>query len=193
MNLKIKLFIALILTIPLSAICDDGYRLWLKYDPISDNLMLNEYRKSIKGYMVLGESPTIDVIKAELQNGLSGLLDRQIPASNTFSDHFIIAGKTDHDLLKNISLSKKYKNISSEDYFIVTTELENKKVTIISSNGDIGLLYGVFHFLKILQTHQSIENLDIVESPGVKLRLLNHWDNLQRLSLIHISEPTRPY
>jgi alpha-glucuronidase len=41
-------------------------------------------------------------------------------------------------------------------------------------------LYGVFHFLRLLQTNQSIENLNIVSVPKLKLRMLNHWDNLNR-------------
>src|SRR5699024_2777550 len=45
-------------------------------------------------------------------------------------------------------------------------------------NKDIGVLYGTFHFLKLLQTHQPIQNLSIKSSPKVQLRVLNHWDNL---------------
>ena len=41
-------------------------------------------------------------------------------------------------------------------------------------------MYGSFHFLSLLQTQQSIENLDIKNSPKIKLRVLNHWDNLDR-------------
>lgn len=42
------------------------------------------------------------------------------------------------------------------------------------------MLYGVFHFLRLLQTRQNIDGLDIAESPKIQLRLLNHWDNLDR-------------
>jgi alpha-glucuronidase len=41
-------------------------------------------------------------------------------------------------------------------------------------------MYGVFHFLRLMQTQQSISNLNIISSPKIKLRVLNHWDNLNR-------------
>jgi alpha-glucuronidase len=56
----------------------------------------------------------------------------------------------------------------------------NRSFIIIAANTDIGVLYGVFHFLRLLQTNQSIDNLNIVSVPKLKLRMLNHWDNLNR-------------
>jgi alpha-glucuronidase len=41
-------------------------------------------------------------------------------------------------------------------------------------------LYGSFHLLRLLQTNEPIASLHIVSSPRLKLRLLNHWDNLNR-------------
>ena len=38
---------------------DAGYRLWLKYDPISDVNLLNNYKDKIKLIMIKGESETI--------------------------------------------------------------------------------------------------------------------------------------
>ena len=49
---------------------------------------------------------------------------------------------------------------------------------MIASIGEPGLLYGAFHFLRLLQTGRPIESLDITERPRLARRLLNHWDNL---------------
>ncbi len=51
-------------------------------------------------------------------------------------------------------------------------------VIAIASEGEIGALYGAFHFLRLMQTGQPIDRLNVVERPKVQLRLLNHWDNL---------------
>jgi len=40
------------------------------------------------------------------------------------------------------------------------------------------VLYGAFAFLRLIQTHQPIDALDIVESPRLRHRILDHWDNL---------------
>lgn len=42
------------------------------------------------------------------------------------------------------------------------------------------MLYGAFHFLRLLQTGQSIERLSLESSPRARVRILNHWDNLDR-------------
>src|SRR5690606_14858715 len=50
----------------------------------------------------------------------------------------------------------------------------------IAANEDSGVLYGAFHFLRLLQTRQPLDKLDIREAPSVRHRMLNHWDNLDR-------------
>jgi alpha-glucuronidase len=57
----------------------------------------------------------------------------------------------------------------NEDGFLLT---ENK----IEANTEIGILYGVFDLLRRQQTGQTIK-YDVV-NPSYRLRLLNHWDNL---------------
>ena len=51
-------------------------------------------------------------------------------------------------------------------------------VIAIASDGEVGALYGAYHFLRLLQTAQPIDRLDITERPKVQLRMLNHWDNM---------------
>jgi alpha-glucuronidase len=49
---------------------------------------------------------------------------------------------------------------------------------VIASSKEIGLLYGVYHILRLQQTHVSTTNLNITEKPSYDVRILNHWDNL---------------
>ncbi len=42
------------------------------------------------------------------------------------------------------------------------------------------MLYGAFALLRHLQTHGSLDHLDLVSAPKIQRRLLNHWDNLNR-------------
>jgi alpha-glucuronidase len=44
----------------------------------------------------------------------------------------------------------------------------------------VGFLYGAFHLLRLVQTGQPVARLDIASAPKLKLRVLNHWDNLDR-------------
>jgi alpha-glucuronidase len=76
---------------------DDGYRLWLKYDLISDKDILNEYRNKIQAIKIEGESPTVQIIKQELHKGLFGLLGITIPEINSVDrDGIILVGSTNN-------------------------------------------------------------------------------------------------
>lgn len=48
----------------------------------------------------------------------------------------------------------------------------------ISSAKEIGLLYGVYHILRLQETKANLSNLNISEKPSFDVRILNHWDNL---------------
>jgi alpha-glucuronidase len=58
--------------------------------------------------------------------------------------------------------------------------VDGKKCIVIAANTDVGVMYGVFAFLRLLQTNNQISNLAIAHAPRVKHRILNHWDNLDR-------------
>ncbi|MFA5423416.1 MAG: alpha-glucuronidase family glycosyl hydrolase [Phycisphaerae bacterium] len=158
---------------------DDGYRLWLKYDKISDANRLEEYRSVVSAVSVRGESQTCDIIRNELKIALGGLLDKDIPFTDSIKDSCLIIGtpancKEIKKLCKTLSL----KTIGNEGFVIKSTKLKGKDAIIVAANKDIGLLYGTFAFLRLLQRQQSIQNLDIVSQPKIQYRLLNHWDNL---------------
>ena len=161
---------------------EDGYRLWLRYDLISNQERLNEYKELIKGCLIEGNSSTINAVEDELQIGLKGLLGSDIPPIKSIGkDGILIASKYSTSyLLSKLKLETKLKNIGSEGFLIFNSKIEGKKVIVITANEDVGVLYGVFNFLRLLQTNQDISNLNIESSPRIKLRLLNHWDNLDR-------------
>ena len=68
---------------------------------------------------------------------------------------------------------KRQKGIAKDGYAIKSQSGK----TVISAASDAGLLYGAYHLLRLQQTGQSCENLDIMEEPFYDLRILNHWDN----------------
>lgn len=49
---------------------------------------------------------------------------------------------------------------------------------VISAEKETGLLYGVYHILRLQQTRSALADLDITEKPSYDIRILNHWDNL---------------
>ncbi|WP_352421555.1 alpha-glucuronidase [Proteiniphilum sp.] len=63
-----------------------------------------------------------------------------------------------------------------KDGYIISGD-KQKGVTVRSAS-DTGLLYGAYHLLRLQETQNGSDRLQITESPKYDLRLLNHWDNL---------------
>ena len=160
---------------------EDGYRLWLRYDLIDNPAVLTQYRKAITGYLAAGNSQTIEAAKNELQMALSGLLGSQIPVVSTVKKGTVIAGTPENSpIISSLKLNDKLGRLGNEGYLITNSKYKGKKIIVITANTDIGVLYGTFHFLRLLQMNQGITDLSISSSPGTKVRILNHWDMLPR-------------
>jgi alpha-glucuronidase len=162
-----------------AALAEDGYDLWLRYRPLPAEWLEAYHRRSTE--VIPGApSPTLDVAAAELARGLGGLLGAAPPvASQPSRDGSLIFGTVKSSpLIAGMHLGLD--RTGAEGYVIRSTTLAGHSVIAIAANEDIGVLYGTFHFLRLLQTHQSLEHLDIVSAPRIRRRVLDHWDNLDR-------------
>ncbi len=161
---------------------EDGYRLWLRYVKIPNNNILKEYSSQINSIYIEGSSSTIFAAKEELINGLTGLLGKEIIAVNGIKSNgtVVVANYSSSKLLNELNIAGQLSNLGNEGFLILTTTVKNKKTIVITANTDVGVLYGVFNFLKMLQTNQPVNKINFTSSPKIKLRLLNHWDNLDR-------------
>lgn len=143
---------------------EDGYELWLRYVLIEDDALLNTYRSRITSLVCASDSPTLKIAQAELLRGIKGLLEVSIPLTNTIQPGAVVLGRPE--------LAPP--TVGDEGYIITNFG----DTIVIAGNTDIGVLYGVFHFLRLLQTHQPLGNVHIESAPQLKYRILNHWDNL---------------
>ncbi|MGZ3304268.1 MAG: alpha-glucuronidase family glycosyl hydrolase, partial [Asticcacaulis sp.] len=153
---------------------EDGYDLWLRYRPLSAQLIA-QYAPHATA-IVGGDSPTLHAAEDELQRGLAGLLGRDVPRMQTLADGDIVLGTPDQPLIRNLNLPLK--PLGAEGYLIRSTTIAGHPVTVIAANSDTGVLYGAFALLRDIQTQQLIEHMDIADAPKVKVRVLDHWDNL---------------
>jgi len=164
----------------LSAFAEDGHDLWLRYHKVDDPLLLQQYRAKIKSIQVAGNSPTLTIAKKELLDGLKRLLDISVSDANTIADKSILAGTPLTSTLIQSVLSETGINLGKEGFIITGKRTDQKNIIVIAAVSDIGILYGVFHFLRLLQTHQNISQLNLTSIPQIQNRVLDHWDNLNR-------------
>jgi alpha-glucuronidase len=161
---------------------ESGYDLWLRYSKVTNEQALKEYKKQIKSIWMETASPTLSVAYQELQKGLNGLLGSSVPGVTTTANQsgLIVCGNFRSPAVSQVLGNSKNYPTGSEGYIIQTATRGKQKILVIAAQEDVGVLYGVFHFLRLIQTHQNINTLSIIESPKIKIRMLNHWDNLDR-------------
>lgn len=169
------------LSISISGIAEDGYDLWLRYHKITDNGLAQQYRKNLASFFVDNGSPTSEIIANELTLGLSGLLGGSITPTSSAEKATLLVLPANSPLLSGISsISSRAKDLGEEGFIITRASVKGKNRVIVTGNSPVAMLYGTFNLLRQLQTHQSIQTIDIVSKPGIDRRLLNHWDNLDR-------------
>ena len=177
---KTFFFSFFVLLCSMSFALSNGYELWLNYDKISDDTVLKTYQNQLQSVFVEEGGATMQAIRKELEMGLGGLLDLEIRFESLPSsgNQLVVSkyGSLPKDFKEDINID----NLNSEGYIIKHIEKSGKDYLIITGKEEIGLLYGTFHFLRALKMHQSLDAMDAEESPKVDIRMLNHWDNLDR-------------
>jgi alpha-glucuronidase len=177
------LFLLSLLVFPVSASAEDGYRMWLRYDRIDDEKLIRQYRQDLRQVVMNDDSETMKAVRSEIVTGLGGLLDRPFPVvrSLTRKGSLIIGTPSNSPVIASLNIDGQLAGLGDEGFLIEKRKVNGYETIIIAANKDIGALYGTFHFLRMLQTGQPISNVNFSSAPRVKLRVVNHWDNINRL------------
>ncbi len=156
---------------------EDGYELWLRYRPV-ESAHAGEYRGAVMQLVAAATTPTQIVTRAELRRGLGGLLGAAVPLSDVVTSNgaLIVGTPASSPLVGKLELDTD--QLGGDGYLIRSVVVDGHRATVIAANDDLGALYGAFHFLRLLQTRQSLDRIDVRVVPRIKLRVLNHWDNL---------------
>ncbi|RYD58511.1 MAG: alpha-glucuronidase [Sphingomonadales bacterium] len=167
-----------VFAVPNQGRAETGYDLWLRYHPL-DSAAKARIGPVGTYFTAASDRPTITAAADELQRGLQGMLGYQIVQRHTVQgDGGILLGTGESPHIAPLGLPLAA--LGDEGYLIRSITIQGKRVTVIAGNKDVGVLYGVFAFLKRIQLGGSLENLDITDKPKLQLRVLNHWDNLDR-------------
>src|SRR6266540_5408087 len=161
---------------------ENGYDLWLRYRRVSDSARLREYRNAISHLVIEGDSPALRAAGQELATGLGGLLGSKIPlARRVQGDGAVVAGTPGGSrLIASLPLAGELGAVGDEGFLIRAMPVGGRRAIVIAANRDAGVLYGAFRLLRQLQTYGSVRDLSVSSAPRIKVRVLDHWDNLDR-------------
>lgn len=160
---------------------DNGYKLWLNYQPVADKNLATQYANGLRFIKFAAGNQTLKAAREELLTGLQCMLALKPQCTEKISSPTLLVGTYSAlNLPKNTVSANDIQKAGEEGYLIRSVSISNKKCIVITAQTDVGVLHGVFGFLKLLQTQQSINVLNILEYPRIMYRVLNHWDNLNR-------------
>ena len=159
------------------AVAEDGYELWLRYAP------LEKASYSPPQYVLAAcadPSATIVAALEEIDLATQSMMGEPLPLSDALQAGTLVLASPDcSNALENLPLPTS-SEVGAEGFTIKDIRHSGRQVTLIAAQSDIGVLYGTFDYLQRMARGEDLTGIDIVSRPKTKLRLLNHWDNLDR-------------
>ncbi len=150
---------------------EDGYDLWLRYRTPA---FVDGVRRLDLASGVLAEErgdARIAAAAAELEQAFSA---RTSAGGGTR----IIIGTPRSPAIAALKL--RLAETGDEGFVLRRMTVANRPAIVIAANRPAGVLYGAFALLRRIASGEALTTLDVTDRPRVALRVLNHWDNLDR-------------
>ncbi|MCR6719060.1 MAG: alpha-glucuronidase, partial [Chitinophagaceae bacterium] len=166
----------------LHAFSENGYRLWLRYEPLNHKHVA-QYKKVFQQIVIPDSTATQRIIRNEWNIALKGMMGTTISFSENIHRKVSIVYDRDiavYSSVVNAELKETKKELGEDGYIIRSQLWNGKKQIFIRGKTDKAWLYATFHLLRLIQSEQPVADLNIISIPRIQLRLLNHWDNLDR-------------
>ena len=154
--------------IAFSASAEDGSRLWLRFNKTTTDA--NLFSSIV--------TSTKSLPYKEFQSAWTELKGKELASKTIVENGSLLIGTAKDKQIRNLGLQKELVALGNEGYMIKSVSVNGKKATVVASLTDKGLLYGVFHLLRLVQLNEFSDQLNVKEKPSYALRILNHWDNL---------------
>jgi alpha-glucuronidase len=179
---KLLLASSLLLCAGRPALAEDGSELWLRYRLVADPALRAKYRAGISQIVVDGDSPTLRAARDELTTGLAGLLGAPVVLGRRADrDGAILIGtRTGSRVIASLPFAAELARLGKDAFIIRRAAIAGKTILVVAANDDVGALYGAFALLRELQIHTPLAKVALASAPRIQLRMLDHWDNLDR-------------
>jgi len=166
-------FFFILISASLSA--ENGSKLWLRYQSASSTKVSLAQFSSI---VCLEDGDILRSGANELKMAYSEMTGKEMPTSGVPQSNSLLLGTLHNKYIRSLNIGKELAQLGSEGFVIRRVKLNADSCTVIASAGERGVLYGAFHLLRLLQTNAYSSNINVKEQPSYKVRILNHWDNL---------------
>jgi alpha-glucuronidase len=154
---------------------EDGYELWLRYGSAEFKDAARTAGVSSRVSSDELDDPTIKVAVSELTRALGGV--ETLASAPTSSLPVLVGTRRSASIA---ALDLPLARVGEEGFVLRRARVNGVDTIVIAANRPIGALYGSFALLRRIGSGASLAKLDVADQPKVRLRMLNHWDNLDR-------------
>lgn len=151
------------------AAAEDGYELWLRYRPLP-SAERAAAEPLLGGITVIGNDERAIAAAGELERAAAAMLGHPIARG---AGGGVLLGTADAPAIRALHLPLPALN--NEGYAIRRTRVNGAPTIVVTGDTGAGVLYGTFALIRQLQLGRVV---DETSAPKVKLRVLDHWDNL---------------
>ncbi|WP_243735289.1 alpha-glucuronidase family glycosyl hydrolase [Paenibacillus turpanensis] len=152
------------------------YAAWLQYDRIEEEPIRALQAEFFSSIAASYESEVVAAAVKELcvyAKAALGTAPNRTAFAKQDRPCIFLGLKNDTDWNAYGIAAEKLLQLAGEGFLLETI---GRQLYIIGGS-DRGVLYGVFHLLRLLQTGSDIAALQVLEQPANSLRLMNQWDN----------------
>lgn len=162
---------------------NNGYDAWLRYDKVKDDGLASQYREwtaEIVASEAAVEGPVASAIK-ELQLALPRLIGQtpKLVEEKAASKRFLVIGTWNSSSYVEEAVQGPIAALNDDEgYLLKTITAADCSYLVVTGKSERAVLYGVFHLLRLMAQGESIQSLQLAEQPKYRLRMINHWDNM---------------
>jgi alpha-glucuronidase len=179
---RIRLGVLALLAMPLfcqmPAQAETGAEGWLRYAPISNSAVLQQYRHLPYQIVHIGNSPVARSAAQELGRALGSQLNTTMTQQETLPDGDAFVLGTPLELARVLGVSVRIPGNSPDGFTVTHLHKARHAYWVICGRSARAELYGVFRFVSALAQQQPLNSLDrLSDAPAAPIRWINQWDN----------------
>lgn len=164
-------------TAPSIVWAETGYDGWLRYGPLADEARA-QYLNLPAVVVALGDAAPIESAQNELVRGIRGMLERTLRISGEPIEENVILLGTIDEMTRVLPDLEETAELEPDGFWLKSVRAGDRMHLIIAGENHRGVVFGVFALLRMIALEESLENLNVRQSPYAPIRVLNHWDNL---------------
>jgi alpha-glucuronidase len=163
---------------PAAARAETGYDAWLRYRPLSADLVRARYAAVPRSVTLLGDTPVLRSARDELVRGLSSMLATAVTTATALPrSSSILLGTVDRvrAVVPGVSMPV---DVTADGFWLGTTTTRGQPLIVVAGRNDRGVLYGAFALLQRIARGEDVSKINERQEPAAPIRWVNHWDNL---------------